>query len=213
MSSVVAILCDLGGTHLRLGLGFSSGEVARLRKARLEAAGDGVPGNSVWQVIHDQVELYLDSVSNLITAETPIVLAFPGPVDSEGSILRAPTLVGSTHNVPNVDQISQRLGRRVHVLNDLAAAAWYFRDQSPGRAMVVTVSSGIGSKVFDRNHPGFVFDTPPFSGEIGHLVVDRDPQAPVCDCGERGHLGAIASGRGIERSARRKAAMNHPDFM
>lgn len=45
--------------------------------------------------------------------------------------------------------------------------------------MAVTVSSGIGSKLCDR--------------------------PPVCDCGGRGHLGAIASGRGIERAVQRHA--------
>jgi glucokinase len=35
--------------------------------------------------------------------------------------------------------------------------------------------------------------------------VDERPDAPNCDCGGRGHLGAIASGRGILRLARRLA--------
>jgi C7-cyclitol 7-kinase len=32
-------------------------------------------------------------------------------------------------------------------------------------------------------------------GEIGHFRIDSSPDAPLCDCGERGHLGALASGR------------------
>jgi len=60
--------------------------------------------------------------------------------------------------------------------------------------------------VFDRAHPSGVLDVPAYSGEIGHLVVDTSPDAPVCGCGGRGHLGTIASGRGIEHRARERAA-------
>jgi glucokinase len=38
------------------------------------------------------------------------------------------------------------------------------------------------------------------------VPVDDDPLAPLCDCGGRGHLGAISSGRGAENHARRAAA-------
>src|SRR5262249_45125619 len=47
---------------------------------------------------------------------------------------------------------------------------------------------------------------------IGHAVVDASADAPGCDCGGRGHLGAIASGRGIEREARRRAAADPTAF-
>ena len=76
--------------------------------------------------------------------------------------------------------------------------------------MVVTISSGIGSKIFDRKHPSGVIDSPAWAGEIGHVIADESPDAPRCDCGGLGHLGAIASGRGIERAARR-CAMGEPD--
>ena len=68
-----------------------------------------------------------------------------------------------------------------------------------------TVSSGIGSKMFDRKSSQGVIDHLPYAGEIGHIVINDDAHAPVCDCGAKGHLQAIASGRGIERAARREA--------
>jgi glucokinase len=78
--------------------------------------------------------------------------------------------------------------------------------------MVVTISSGIGSKIFDKDYPTGVFDSPPYAGEIGHIRVNESTSAPQCDCGGRGHLGAIASGRGIERAARRLARSHPVDF-
>jgi len=75
--------------------------------------------------------------------------------------------------------------------------------------MAVTVSSGIGSKVCIRlSGKAALFDKGPYAGEIGHLMVDPSTDAPICDCGGRGHIGAISSGRGIESLARRRSIEN-----
>src|SRR5205823_8314994 len=80
------------------------------------------------------------------------------------------------------------------------------------RFMVVTVSSGIGSKIFDAGNARGVIDDLPYAGEIGHAKADESDDAPACDCGGKGHLGAIASGRGILRYAKRVAAID-PAFL
>lgn len=210
---VASILCDIGGTHLRLGVGLRDGEIIALHKTRITGLIAETPSSTTLRLIHNQVKQYLASVSELVPVDTPMVLTFPGPVDSQGRFLSAPTLVGSSRELPDIVQLSQEYGRRVYALNDLAAAAWHFGDTTPGRSMVVTVSSGIGAKIFDREHPDAVLDKPAFAEEIGHVVVDQAPDAPLCDCGARGHLGAIASGRGIERAARRRAAIHRDDFL
>jgi glucokinase len=95
----------------------------------------------------------------------------------------------------------------------MSAAAWYLStDHQLNRFMAVTVSSGIGSKIFDRYHPDGVLDSTEYSGEIGHMVVDVAADAPTCDCGCAGHLGAISSGRGVERLARKYASRNPVEF-
>jgi predicted NBD/HSP70 family sugar kinase len=45
------------------------------------------------------------------------------------------------------------------------------------------------------------------SGEIGHITVDRE--GPVCMCGNRGCLEAVASGAAIGAQGQRAAARNH----
>jgi glucokinase len=49
-------------------------------------------------------------------------------------------------------------------------------------------------------------------GEIGHWRVDPREDAPPCECGGRGHLGGIASGRGVLASARRAATADPEGF-
>ena len=146
-----------------------------------------------------------------VDSDSPIVIAFPGPIDSTGQILAASSIFGNEREFLNLQKtLAQMTGRSVAVLNDMSAATWYLSTITDAdRFVAVTVSSGIGSKVFDRNSSQCVADYLPYAGEIGHIVVDNDPAAAVCDCGIRGHLQAIASGRGIERAARREASI-HP---
>jgi glucokinase len=67
----------------------------------------------------------------------------------------------------------------------------------------VTVSSGVGHKVFIGGMP--VVGASGRGGEIGHTRVDFSDEAPICDCGGRGHLGAVASGRAMRSQALRLA--------
>jgi C7-cyclitol 7-kinase len=143
---------------------------------------------------------------------TPVIIGFPGPVDSDGRIVAAPTIVGRHDSIPDLlAAVSSATGRPTFLLNDMSAAAWGFSAKTDAhRFIIVTVSSGIGSKIFDRTLG--VIDHPSYAGEIGHVMVDSSPLALACDCGGRGHLGAIASGRGIERAARQKATRDPVSF-
>ncbi len=209
----MAILFDLGGTYLRCAISGDDG-LANLHKTRIETFLDGHEPRAVWDRILSQMTAYVESVSGLTVLQTPVIVAFPGPIEAHRRILNAPTVTGGNVAIPDLRSELMKLTKRdVYILNDVSAAAWHFsRKLAVGRFMVVTVSSGIGSKIFDRQHPECVFDAAAYAGEIGHLVVDESPCAPKCDCGEMGHLGAIASGRGIERTARSRAEENKAAF-
>lgn len=52
-----------------------------------------------------------------------------------------------------------------------------------------------------------------YGGEIGHCRCDYSEDAWDCDCGQgRGHLSALASGRGIVKLARKIANQNPDDY-
>lgn len=210
---MTAVLFDLGGTNLRCATMGADRSLSNFRKERIESFLDGHQPGVVWEKILAQMSSYFDSVRNWTTNESPIVLAFPGPIDQQ-RIVRAPTITGGEVTIPDLrSELMIRTGRQVHILNDISAAAWYLSEKlTIDRFMVVTVSSGIGSKVFDRQHPSRVLDSQPYAGEIGHIVVDDRPNAPKCDCGGTGHVGAIASGRGIERAARSSARRDRDKF-
>jgi glucokinase len=209
-----ALAFDLGGTHLRAAISGESGTLRRVKKQRIRSVANGLGEKEIWGPVIKAMLDYEHESRDLLHSSDPIVIAFPGPVTEHGRILQAPTVAGKSLNVRNIPaEVERFTGRRVYLLNDVSAAAWYFGAASDAnRFLVVTVSSGIGSKIFDRRHPARVLDEPPYAGEIGHVVVDDRPCALLCDCGARGHLGAIASGRGIERAARLSALESPAEF-
>jgi glucokinase len=138
-------------------------------------------------------------------------VAFAGPVTAAGLVTAAPTVWGPGGDpLPLGELLAARLGAPVTVVNDLTAAAWRYAATETGPFCLITVSSGIGNKVFRGGE--VLLDPGGHGGELGHWVADPSPGAPRCDCGGRGHLGAIASGRGVLAAARRAAVADPAGF-
>jgi C7-cyclitol 7-kinase len=210
-----ALLFDLGGTHLRCACLTGEDEVGNVTRERIRSIRDGLSPAEIWSEVVGKITAFVTDYDRPVERSAPLVISFPGPLHDDGRIVNAPTVSGRDTKIPDIRaELSRRTGHAVHLLNDVSAAALYLaRDSKWDRFMVVTVSSGIGSKVCIRGFSKFmVFDKGPYAGEIGHLTVDESKDAPGCDCGGRGHLGAISSGRGIERLARQRAAAESQAF-
>lgn len=205
---------DLGGTFLRCGIIGDDGRVGSRSKIRIDGSGSSVEPSYIWSGVVDHVLEFERTHANRLDPGAMAVMSFPGPIENRRRALSAPTVFGQTQQLPPIaESLEAATNRPVTLINDVSAATWYLSEQTAAdRFLVVTVSSGIGSKIFDRHHPLGVIDDPPFAGEIGHGVVDSSPTAPVCECGGRGHLGAISSGRGVQRFARAQAAQRGDAF-
>jgi glucokinase len=199
---MTAFVFDLGGTSLRCGV-VRGGQLAEIETILVGTIVADAP--DAWDRILDHICAYCARVGPP-TTDSLVVWAVPGPV-RDGLLVQAPTVRGAPGRPVALSvMLERRLGCRIALLNDVSAAAWWALESSRvERFMVVTVSSGIGSKVVVPGLAAPVIDVPLYAGEIGHVRVDFRDDAPVCDCGRIGHLGAIASGRGIERSARERA--------
>ncbi|REK09986.1 MAG: ROK family protein [Planctomycetota bacterium] len=140
-------------------------------------------------------------------------LAFPGPIDPAGNVLSVPTIFGRQVGPPR--PIGRQLSKRwpetqVVLMNDVTAAGYYHLNAPDESFCITTVSSGIGNKVFIHGRP--MVGPGGRGGEIGHIVVDPAPDALPCDCGGRGHLGGIASGRGTLAALKRAVAEDPAGF-
>lgn len=132
-------------------------------------------------------------------------LSFPAPITLDGVVNQACTIWGDKGKIfPLLRILSQSLPNYYwSVANDITAAAERYANIKKFRNIdyfvVITISSGIGSKIYDVRSRRVILDRRSIGGEMGHIKVDYSPNAPLCDCGGRGHLGALASGRAIER--------------
>ncbi len=201
---LTSLAIDIGGTFVRCAVADEQAAIHDVEKVRLTSFADRGSPETVWKEITGIIVKYESASGRNVSKNAPVVISFPGPVAQPSRILGAPTIVGHDVSVPDLrGEISKLTGRTVHIINDISAATWHIsRTIESGRFFVVTVSSGIGSKLFDRRHPFPVFDNVPYAGEIGHVKVDPSDDAMPCDCGGKGHLGAVSSGRGVERHAR-----------
>ena len=203
---MLSLAVDLGGTYLRCGVATPDGAMTAIERTKVPNSLDGATTPAaIWAFVVSHIDDY-GRRSALLGADDPVAFAFPGPIIDGRTIVAAPTVTGDAAVPDLAAMLETRTGRRVFLLNDVSAAAWYLGQHlAVRRFMVVTVSSGIGAKVFDRESASGVIDDVAYAGEIGHCKVDVLPDAPMCDCGVRGHLGAIASGRGTLRLAQRMA--------
>lgn len=207
MTRTPALVLDVGGTTLRSAL-FDPARVG-LRDARREPSHNHLDGATPEQAqaraVAQLLQLLQTRVAEQAARGQPVQavgLAFAGPVDAAGRVLAAPTLWGAG-GAPLAlgEQLSQALGLPVRVLNDVSAAVWRYARPDSEPFCLVTVSSGVGNKVYWGGQ--ILQHRLGDGGEIGHLQVDPSPDALRCDCGGRGHLGALASGRGALALAQR----------
>jgi glucokinase len=202
------LVVEAGGTRLRAAL-FDPGTetLVRRRERRVESyvsaggAGDDLEGR-----LADRIrELAEETVDG--APEGAVVVAYPGPVDGDGRVLASPTVAGTTslQPLPLRSILAEAWpSADVVVMNEMTASGYRYLGEPVEDFCVVTVGSGIGHKLFLGGRPQLGSGWR--GGEVGHLLVDLRSDAPVCDCGARGHIGGIASGRGVARLARTLAA-------
>lgn len=209
------LVFDIGGTVLRAGVYQKATEKLTRSITR--------PTPSAWAAVRrtpEEIRARLFAMMEemgreLLEGASPVAVsvAFPGPIDGSGQVLGAPTVWGEADREPfplREALLAVWPTAAVGVLNDVTAAGYYYRRGESEDLCVITVSSGIGHKVFIQGRPAV--GTKGRGGEIGHLRVDFGDDAPRCECGGQGHLGAIASGRGTLLEARRLAAADPAAF-
>jgi glucokinase len=200
------LVVEVGGTTVRAARFDRALGVLERKRTAPTPNGVGATGAGSQQAVLDAMralaELVLDGARPAV-----VTVAYPGPLDEAGRVLASPTVLGAAAGEPfPLQRACEELwpGATVHTMNDVTAAGYRFAATGLRDFAVVTVGSGIGHKVFldgrPRTGPGG------YGGEIGHLRLVFSADAPLCDCGGRGHLGGLASGRGTVAAIRRRAA-------
>ena len=188
MSAIIAI--DIGGTQLRVAAyPLNSTVPIKVQRAPSLAMEDGV---------FERLTALIDSV----WPDEPVDIicaAVPGPLNPfTGIIIETPNIPSWT-NFPLADLLSKKYNVPAYIGNDgnLAVLGEWLYGAGIGHHDIVylTISTGIGGGVVcgDKLIEGFHG----MATELGHITVL--PDGPVCSCGVKGHLEAVASGTAIAK--------------
>jgi glucokinase len=205
MADANAVLAlDLGATQIRAAVVTADGAVHERRRTPTPVW-DG-PDAVVVACIRT-----LESVRSAYREEEPgtadrlagIGIAAPGPVDPfRGVIVDPPNLGPQFRDVPLAERVEASLGLPTVLDRDTQVAAMAEAGHGAARGsrdfLYITVSTGIGGAIVSDGH--LLRGPDGAAGELGHILIDRG--GPLCGCGARGHLEAIASGVAIAGAAR-----------
>jgi predicted NBD/HSP70 family sugar kinase len=184
---------DIGGTKTDAVAIDADGRVAHELRLPTGFGDDAVLATSV-----AAVEGLARAAGRTLESFTSIGIGVPGTVDvASGRVEHAVNLGLSGLDLGR--ELEARLGRRVHVENDVNAAAlgaFSLLGRTASQSMAyLNLGTGLaaglvlGGRLW-RGSRGV-------AGEIGHIPVD--PAGPLCPCGQRGCLELMASGSAIAR--------------
>lgn len=191
---------DIGGTKSAAVVGDRDGNVL----ARVSAA----TPRERWQ---DAVALLCDLIREVCRAHGSAVsdmdalgVSCGGPLDSATGTVYAPPNLPAWEAVPLRSILEAEFGLPTRLENDANATALAEHRWGAGQGCrdmaFLTMGTGIGAGlILDGNLYRGRHD---LAGEVGHAVVL--PNGPLCPCGKRGCLEALASGTSLARMGRER---------
>lgn len=200
------IAIDIGGTQLRVAV-YPKGEIRPLKQKRIPTqANDQSPLERLISLIS---ELWPQSGEPV----RAIGVAVPGWVNPQlGVIHQCPNIPG-WEKLPLVSILEKRFGVPVKLGNDANMAAvgeWrYGAGQGHHNIVYLTISTGIGGGVICDDR--LLLGAHGLAAELGHVTIL--PGGPLCSCGHRGHIEAVASGTAIAHNVAEQLAQGVPSTL
>ena len=189
---------DMGATHVTFILADFGAKVIQEKHMPLDI-------NLGPQVCLGQVDTYLKEMvktSGLKMADIKAVgTGVPGPIVAEAGMVSGPPIMPGWDGFPIRDTLQQLWGCPVSLNNDAELGAlgeWAYGAGRGERDLVyIKVGIGIGAGLFldGQIYRGITGS----AGEIGHITIEEN--GPLCQCGNKGCLEALAGGRAIAQRA------------
>lgn len=190
---------DFGGTKLSAAV-VAVGE----RRWRAYQRVPSPPGSNAQSDLEIVMGLARDLLATVKVPLSAVGVSFGGPVNAAEGVVLLSHHVPGWENLLLRERLEAQLGVPVAVDNDANVAAlgeWRFgAGQGCHSLLYLTVSTGIGGGwVLDRR---IYHGANSLAGEIGHMTIQ--PGGPVCTCGRRGCLEAVAAGPAIAQGAQER---------
>lgn len=193
------VVTDIGGTQIRAAV-FQAGNPRPLRVKKIRT--------------RDKQQSPIERMVGLIQEIWPedrqvsaIVIAVPGYLDvNRGIVFEAPNVPGWI-DLPIRELLQQHFDVPILLGNDANLAAlgeWrYGAGVGHDNLLYLTISTGIGGGAIINGQ--LMIGARGLAGEFGHITVI--PNGPLCGCGHRGHLEAVASGTAIAKYVSEQIAL------
>jgi len=203
---------DLGGTKIAAGVVSAQGELRGVARA-VTPAREGV--NAVVRAMADVAREAARSAGVGVRRLAGGGVGAPGPIDSVAGLVVSPPNLPGWRDVALGRLLGRALGLELGLAleNDanLAGLAEYRFGAGRGCSplLYLTVSTGIGGAFLLDGK--LVVGARGAAGEVGHLMLV--PNGPLCGCGNRGCLEALASGTAVARRARESVRRSVPSVL
>jgi len=208
-STDAVIGVDIGGTKVAVGLVDRSGKIlTQLRNPMVANQGP----EPAFEAVTTAIDALASQAGMGSAAQAlGIGICAPGPLNPKTGVVVNPPNLTAWRNFPLAARATEKYRVPVNLDNDANAAALAETRWGAARdyryVFYATVGTGIGT--------GIVFDGRIYhgltgaAGEGGHMSIDYN--GPVCGCGKRGCIEALAAGPAIGARARAKlsAARSH----
>ncbi len=187
---------DVGGTKMTAALANCDGEIVKLLRIQTKRE-EGAEGG--FKAICEMMKSLLDEAKTQGLSVEKIGVGFGGPVDFERGIVYLSHHVPGWENFPLRSKLEHCFAIPVTVDNDANAGTlgeWTFgAGKGVNDLLYVNIGTGIGGGIVSGGK--LIRGWRNLAGEIGHMTVK--PEGPVCTCGRKGCLEALASGSAIGR--------------
>lgn len=199
-----AIGVDVGGTKVAAGFVDAHGEIHKHTRVPMNSRGTAEEGLAAVTGAIDELLKLAPETSN---EPRRIGICAPGPLDPRAGVVLNPPNVTCWRNYPLAAEIARRYGSSsVKLENDAKSAGLAETLWGAGRGYKNVFYTGIGTGI----GAGILFGGRIYHGrtgaadEAGHMVIDY--HGPVCGCGKKGCIEALASGTSIAKRARAQLA-------
>jgi glucokinase len=201
MSQIIAV--DFGGTNIRAA-SFDSPKPPPSEQSKTPTQASDGP-----EAVLERLKQSIRALFPEDGRDVRIGVGAPGPLDPrKGVVLEAPNLPG-WKNIPLQETLEKTFDCPVAIGNDANVAAlgeWRFgAGVGTDNLIYLTISTGIGGGIIADGR--LLLGAQGLAAEVGHMTVD--PEGPMCGCGHKGHLEAIASGTAIARRAQELIDQGH----
>jgi glucokinase len=190
---------DVGGTKILAALAEESGMLLARERRRTPR---GRTRGPVLEAVEEAITAVLEQAKSRRGRVRAIGVAVPGVVDPDrGCVVVTPNMGLSGARV--VARLEKRLGIPTALGNDCNLGTlgekWLGAARGASSAFGMLVGTGIGGGFVQKNRLWRGYRES--ASEVGHMVMQVG--GPVCGCGNRGCLEALASRTAIERDLRR----------